>query len=58
MSEYREASLEELTHYLDRLVREYSVADNQQRRSEIATKLSEVTTRILAVRCRTPPDSL
>jgi hypothetical protein len=58
MSEYREASLEELTHYLDRLVREYSAADNQQRRSEIATKLSEVTTRILAVRCRPPPDSL
>lgn len=58
MAEHPEASFEELTHLLDWLVREYRAADDQQRRSEIATKLSEVTARILAVRCRPPPDSL
>jgi hypothetical protein len=52
MSEYREANLEELTLLLDCLAREYATTNDEYRRAGIAPKISELTARILAVRCR------
>jgi hypothetical protein len=54
MSEYREASLEKLTLLLDWLAREYATTNDEYRRADIAIKISELTARILTIRCRPP----
>jgi hypothetical protein len=52
----RAVSFEELTLLLDLFVEEYAVTSDVHRRNEIANEISELTSRISAVKSRPPPD--